>query len=293
MKMKHEILTLFRESGLDAYADKFEPLIRPSYRIFTQKVPDEHALPSGASKICGMPDLPAGESWPYWRSYPLSFIAQINLAELPPLADPILPKQGLLLFFYAASAMYGVKGFYDTHQTAKVLYVPDTAGIELIRTAPPEELEDCDPEAVFSPASVSFLTEWTIPPGESADIAGLGMSWSTNREDYDLYWDVFGRRFDEKFQHPDDMKNRLLGCPDPMQGDMQVHCVRLLEGADRKSEEDLLARASQWRLLFQVDSEDDKTGMMWEDVGRLYFWIEQDALERLDFSRVVCDVQGG
>ncbi|MEJ8543905.1 DUF1963 domain-containing protein [Brevibacillus borstelensis] len=73
---------------------------------------------------------------------------------------------------------------------------------------------------------------------------------------------------------------------------MQIHCVRLIEGADCKSE-DLLARASKWRLLFQVDSEEDKTGMMWEDVGRLYFWIEQEALERRDFSRVVCDVQGG
>lgn len=46
----------------------------------------------------------------------------------------------------------------------------------------------------------------------------------------------------------------------------------------------LRAGASEWRLLLQIDS-DDNAGMMWGDVGRLYVWIRRDDLKRRDFSR--------
>lgn len=290
--MKQEILSLFHEAGLSRYAERFEPLICPSFRIFTHPV-DEEALSPGSSKIGGCPDLPAGTPWPYWKSYPLSFLAQINLAELPPFPENILPERGLLLFFFAAAAMYDDKDFYDSVETARVLFVPDPDGAGLKRTAPPEELDDYDPPARFSPCSLRYRVEWTVPPGESCDIEQLGMSWNENRDDFDRYWEVFGQRVEERFLHPDDMKNRLLGCPDPIQGDMQRECQLLADPSTDRNDQAALRRATRWRLLFQVDSEEEKTGMMWGDVGRLYFWIEQEALERGDFSRVVCIEQCG
>ena len=41
---------------------------------------------------------------------------------------------------------------------------------------------------------------------------------------------------------------------------------------------------NEWKLLLQIDS-DDKTGMMWGDSGRLYYWIKQKDLESLNFDK--------
>jgi len=43
--------------------------------------------------------------------------------------------------------------------------------------------------------------------------------------------------------------------------------------------------AKDWRLLLQVDYDSD-TDMMWEDGGRLYFWIRTQDLAQGDFSKV-------
>jgi uncharacterized protein YwqG len=40
---------------------------------------------------------------------------------------------------------------------------------------------------------------------------------------------------------------------------------------------ELAERSKEWRLFFQLDTDDD-AGMMWGDVGRLYFWIREDSL---------------
>jgi uncharacterized protein YwqG len=37
-----------------------------------------------------------------------------------------------------------------------------------------------------------------------------------------------------------------------------------------------------WRLLLQVDS-DDNSGMMWGDLGTLYFWIKDEKLRKKQF----------
>ncbi len=96
----------------------------------------------------------------------------------------------------------------------------------------------------------------------------------------------------------DDNKNRLLGHPDPMQGDMQADCQYNLHGVsygpeDEERRFELKPGATNWQLLLQIDSEEKKTGMMWGDVGRIYFWIEKDALERRDFTNVWCILQCG
>jgi len=50
--------------------------------------------------------------------------------------------------------------------------------------------------------------------------------------------------------------------------------------------------AKEWRLLLQVDTDDEKRpGWMWGDVGRLYFLIHREDLEQLNFNRVWCCLQ--
>jgi uncharacterized protein YwqG len=44
--------------------------------------------------------------------------------------------------------------------------------------------------------------------------------------------------------------------------------------------------ASAWRLLLQIDSDDD-LGLRWGDCGRLYFGMRADDLRAERFERVV------
>ncbi len=59
------------------------------------------------------------------------------------------------------------------------------------------------------------------------------------------------------------------------------------DGSGYQSEEGkrLAVGAKDWRLLLQFSSDDD-LGVMWGDLGELYFWVkEQDSVEG-DFSDV-------
>jgi uncharacterized protein YwqG len=41
--------------------------------------------------------------------------------------------------------------------------------------------------------------------------------------------------------------------------------------------ETLRPGAADWRLLLQIDS-DEHAGMMWGDVGRIYYWMREEDL---------------
>ncbi|MGC5324385.1 YwqG family protein [Brevibacillus sp. SYSU BS000544] len=291
--MKEQILSLFREAGLAKYAEDFSPLIRPSIRLFTHPA-NEDDLPLGSSKIGGTPDLPPHFEWPRWKVYTMSFLGQINLAELPNAPGTTLPKKGILYFFYAVSAMYDDDDFYDSTDTARVLYFEGDVS-ELKRHPYPPDFDDYivdDQETRFALCSLTFSVEWTVPPSESANMAGLGMSWSQNREDYDTYWDVFLPKHWEACiaNGGNPPINRLLGNPEQIQGDMQCDCVRYLRD-DCSDKADLLSEAKKWHLLLQLDSEEEKTKMMWGDVGCVYFWIHEDDLARGNFDNVICIMQ--
>jgi uncharacterized protein YwqG len=86
--------------------------------------------------------------------------------------------------------------------------------------------------------------------------------------------------------------HQLLGWPDQIQGDMRLECQLVTNGlycGDSSGYEDPRAEelepgAVDWRLLFQLGSDEEGLGVMWGDVGRLYYWIrEQDLVaQRFD-----------
>lgn len=55
------------------------------------------------------------------------------------------------------------------------------------------------------------------------------------------------------------------------------------EGYHSRRVAELAAGAGSWRLLLQLDSDDD-AGMMWGDLGSLYFWIREEDARNADFS---------
>ena len=118
----------------------------------------------GKSKWWGSPDLPQDMDYPCYtddtgEEWPLTFVCQINCADLQDYAAP-LPKEGLLCFFarldyYLGYDDVGVSGEgVWPSQDAKVIYIP------------PEEMEilqqkilvdDDDNPLVLPPRKIKFV----------------------------------------------------------------------------------------------------------------------------------------
>lgn len=62
-----------------------------------------------------------------------------------------------------------------------------------------------------------------------------------------------------------------------------------MNGLEKRKQ--IMNSAVKWRLLLQIDSEEGKTGMMWGEVGRIYYWIHEDDLAKLCFDRVIYEMQ--
>ena len=269
-------MVAFRErleaAGLGRFADSLSELVRPSVRLIADPAV---SVDDRDSRLGEAPDLPPSIAWPYNDDDPLSFIAQVNLVDVAPYeSEGLLPRDGLLSFYYDAVTQSSWGFDPADHGSAAVIYTPASAATE--RREPPAELSD---EGVFKAIGLRPRAELTFAPWESFDVERLGMS----RDERFAYAELF--------HDQDDMLHRLLGHPDPVQGDMQVECQLVTNGLycgdstgyqDPRAN-DLLDGAAEWRLLMQVDSQDE-ADMMWGDVGRLYYWIKHSDLLARDWK---------
>ncbi len=275
----------FREglqlAGLAGWSDQIEALDRESVRLHSEALPDDGDVAIGGSRLGGDPDLPPTAVWPEWRGRLLSFVAQIALSELPELFETRLPSSGLLSFFY------------DVEQEAWG-FDPQDRGAWRVLWSSEQELEPrSTPETVpedgrYQACRLAGTVEMNHAPWESAELDTLGMSQD----------ELFS--YAEVVEEEDPPVHRLLGHPEPIQGDMQLEAQLVSNGlycGDESGYEDPRAAdlrdgAVDWRLLLQIDS-DDAAGMMWGDAGRLYFWMTEDAIERRDWDSAWMILQCG
>lgn len=271
--MGHEISSQLKKAGLSGYEKKIIDQLLPAVRFEPKGLDDDKTLPVGVSKIGGMPDLPVGMQWPSWKDAPLSFLVQLNLAELAkfPFADE-LPKYGLLSFFYAAEEQPW--GFDPEHKGGWRVLCIDEQAVNLVRKEPPENIDE---ETSYEASAISFSSCWTLPPWGSKICEEMGFSAAK----MDSYVDML-----EKIQ--EGPCHQLFGYPAQIQGDMQLECQLVSNGlycGDGSGYNDprrfeLQKGVEDWVLLLQLGS-DEIAEMMWGDCGRLYFWIRrQDLIER-------------
>lgn len=217
----------------------------------------------------GEPDLPDTVEWPVFDDIPQAFIAQVNLADLAGFdLGNRLPTSGLLSFFYDSEQE--VWGFDPTDRGAwAVVYTP--SDVPLDRRSIPSGVPD---HARYVRRGLQIEADITYVPSESAELESLGLS----RQEALAYADVL----DSTDRPP---IHRLRGHPQPIQGDMQLECQLVSNGlycgdstgyADPRAEV-LSPGALDWRLLLQIDSDDD-AGMMWGDAGMIYFWMREEDL---------------
>ncbi|GAB3636080.1 YwqG family protein [Hymenobacter arcticus] len=284
MQQLADLQELATSKGLGEFWPLLAPHCRPSIRVLPQAEAAAAPLALGASRLGDAPDLPMAAAWPTWQGRSLSFIAQLNLAEVAPHdTRGLLPPTGWLAFFYDAQEQPWGDDPADRGR-AVVQYYPATDTLAT-RPLPPDLTAEA--YSAFPAAALTFAPEMTLPNPWDED---LPLPEEAFTEDQRA---AYG--FLLLTQHGDGT-SRLLGNSDNLQGPMRRQCSLASRGIisidnQNLSSEQATALAQQaageWELFLQLDSHEAEAGMMWGDMGRLYFWINRTDLARRDFSQLV------
>jgi uncharacterized protein YwqG len=202
---------LLSAHGLERIADVVEPAIKPSTRL-TATEPSEAAC----TRLGGSPSLPTQFAWPEWERGPLAFLAQLDLASLPIISGYDIPRTGALFFFHqgGGDAPWGFdpkeKGY------AQVIYSPQPLDSSPLRTIP----DDIEEERRHRGLAMDVgPLEQSIPDSRDQLIEELGLTPEESGR-YEEVWDQWN------YKVPD-LKHRIAGYPDQLQGDLrlQAHLV--------------------------------------------------------------------
>jgi uncharacterized protein YwqG len=229
------------------------------------------------SRLGGQPLVAAGFEWPRTDAgKALSFVAQLNTADVA--ADVLLPlpQDTLLAFFFEADEQHGW-GFDPAHrQYWHVCATPLERAV--VAAAPPDSRSFTS--RALRPRKVVTVPDSREPP--------LDERWGYDDDDFNAIYDDL-----ENSSSSDAPRHRMFGWPDLVQNPMRLECqlasngvnVGHVDGYDESVAEQLSAGADDWILLLQLDT-DDEVGWMWGDSGTIYYWIREEDLKACRFDRV-------
>lgn len=270
---------------------------RNSIRLHIQGDVDKKC---GGTHFGGVPDVPADFIWPMFETdtyedpdvklRPLSFLAQINCAEVAPFdQEHLLPSKGVLSFFYeVGSQRWG----YDPKDAgcARVFWFED---VQALRPADvPDTLE---PDYRFPGIGITASPELSYPGWEDFS-PEFGLTYMQS----DLF---FAEKEAMGIEEPGNC-SKLLGWPDTIQGNMTVECELTARGyylgngwkgiPEQDIQEAKQNSSDDWRLLFQLDTvTHDGFELMFGDCGRIYFFIRKEDVQARRFDRIWLILQCG
>lgn len=267
--------------------DKLAQLAAASAKIVAKQAAEP--LPIGASRFGGAPDVPPGFRWPTRAGRPLSFLAQIDLEEL---RHPELPSGGWIAFFYDWTEQPWGFDPKDSGGASVVYFTGDRSSLQSLLQ--PQGAGD---DGVFRPCRLSFADAVDLPhEWDSIVLAETGSELAQR------YWDDYSAVVHQAAgTHDDSQYHHLLGHPQLVQDDMRRECQLVTNGIycgdpsgyESEAAKALFDRAQDWRLLMQLDTDEDGPGWMWGDCGRLYFWIKKGDLAARAFDRTWTILQCG
>ena len=245
-----------------------------------------HGIPTGMSKLGGVPDVPPNFQWPTWKGRNQSFVAQINLNDIAALRASPLPQSGMLYFFYDSRKSTSGSNAGDKGSWRVIHYDGNLSKLLPRRRV---KRSSCDHYS-FSPGLLGFTLAITLPAVTEPCIERLAM-YDIELERYDGLQETWDD--DSQRARPD---HRMLGWPNGLH-----HWYPPLDcggaaspGADDQpkdedgNEPEGPGRAdSDWRLLLHVDR-DEQLEMQWQDFcdSSLCFWIRQRDLKEHNFGEV-------
>jgi uncharacterized protein YwqG len=268
-----------RDDALDGppLLDELWPLLRataqPSVRLSRSTRCDPT---STSSRLGGLPLLTPDTDWP--RSLtgePLSLVGVWNTNEINAWhGTSVVPVDQVLSFFYDAVEQRGWG--YDP---------ADTQFWRVIAAAEPDAV------AVAAPDGAETFPSWSLTPKRVLTVPDRfdPAVEDLTRRDRDGVRDAYDRL--ETSDPPP--RHRAFGWPEPVQNAMPLECQLASNGVYVGGPEGyrdprvagLKAGAADWRLLWQIDTDED-AGWMWGDVGTIYYWIREQDLVAGRFDKV-------
>lgn len=239
-----------------------------------------HSDREACGRLGGLPTIGGVHAWPVIDGRPLSFLAELDLGAVSAAYPaPWLPTGGKLHFFYD---LVRWPAGYDPADRGgwAVLHTPP--GAAALPVAPPEGLDADDAFRLTPLAAVAAISR----PDPLLYDGQIG--WLSDLPDEE--WRRVNDHRDFQAHYP---RHQVGGHPSPIQeADIGRECALAAGGirldgpeAYAAPEADALsAQAGEWKLLLQLDS-DERAGMMWSDVGTLYFMIREADARAGDFSR--------
>jgi uncharacterized protein YwqG len=297
------------KAGLAEFDALLRAEARPCFRI--GRIIGDFYAEVGNSRFGGQPDLPAGFEWPLDDGAAMTFLAQINLAELAGGFVPDLPGRGWLYFFLGRDEQWQAM----PHQ----IYYFAGPQAELQRRRPPPEIPPVAafcPRA-FTPNKVVFVPEYSIRYGASVwEQTGLPpfsaelirkrdifFQESTQLGGYELTFN--GEPARDAYRHRHDLVE-----PRYARLETDEHIIAAMKNAQEHGDAAALARwqgelelfnqsrawlrkhspgIAAWQPLLTLESL-HTAGMMWVDVGFLQFMIQRDDLLARNFHHTYCEL---
>jgi uncharacterized protein YwqG len=233
------------------------------------------------ARLGGLPRLPVGVSWPTWEGVgPLSFVAALDCKALGGLLPSLgLPGDGELLLFYFDGSFNNFDttvGYWDptTAPGAHLLYVPSSS--PTVEAACPEGLGE------FPAVSLRGRVVGTYPTSEHPALADLH---ERGRGPLAPLYEALYEREDAD-QSPRHQVGGHANCVQgPVEMEVAAGASHRVSGIKPSWTDPALLHdaATNWTLVAQIDS-DDSAGMMWGDVGMLYYLMRADDLRARRFD---------
>ena len=265
------------EMGLEAHADAILNRALPAVRL---KLGAPSSGQTGESRIGGAPDLPVGMAWPCNADgEALTFILQLNLAQLPAFDENPFPALGMLYFFVGLDAPAS-----DVEH--RVFLQAGAASLEPATAPPLEEFANEDNYYDLSPHTIEFELFADIPRWATADYDA--MTQGMTEDGVNDYGDLSATESDEIGQ--------LLGYVATIGHDTredafvvrEVNPAFLYDYTQRAKLD--MTQARRWRNLLRVYSVRELDLTIW-DAGFFNVLVLDADLERLDFSKLYVAVE--